>query len=315
MANFYKPKSASKKGYDEKKGLQTLAVSEDSVIGLYGGGPPPDNKQLDVVSTDTSVCVVIELDAVDYTHRRFRVVGKAAGSCTIEARLGPTGASWAPPLDINVDGSAATPKQKIVPDLEYDGQQLRWPAMKLSFKATSGITPTPPTYNPDGSVRDPGDPTEYRDAKQQCVKDHGPVPEGLYSFSTKEDRRTYARDNGADTCTLAPGSPIQVIPRGGSPTDEPSGGTAGKCEPYWANWGTHRVRLEPADYTAQTACHGSRSGFYIHDSTKGYSHGCIETEQKFFHELSTFIKTSKAKTLTVRIKYTNQSTYGGTRVP
>lgn len=302
MANFYKLKGVTNKGLDEKKALQTLGVSEDAIVGLYGGGPAPDNKQLDVVSTDTSICSIVELDPIDYTHRRFRLMGKADGSCKIEARLGPTGPSWAT-LGVKVDATAAAPKQKIVPDLEYDGQQLRWPAMKLTFKATSGIT---------ASVDDP---TDYRDAKQQCVKDHGPVPEGLYNFSTKEDRRTYARDNGAGTCTLSPASPIQVIPRGGSSSDEPSGGTAGRCEPYWANWGTHRVRLEPADYTAQTACHGSRGGFYIHDSTKGYSHGCIETEQRFFHELSTFMKTSKAKTLTVRIKYMNQSTYGGTKVP
>ena len=199
MANFYKLKGVTNKGLDEKKALQTLGVSEDAIVGLYGGGPAPDNKQLDVVSTDTSICSIVELDPIDYTHRRFRLIGKADGSCKIEARLGPAGPSWAT-LGVKIDATAAAPKQKIVPDLEYDGQQLRWPAVKLTFKATSGIT---------ASVDDP---TEYRDAKQQCVKDHGPVPEGLYTFSTKEDRRTYARDNGAGTCTLSPASPIQVIP-------------------------------------------------------------------------------------------------------
>lgn len=62
----------------------------------------------------------------------------------------------------------------------------------------------------------------------------------------------------------------------------PRGQAAGTCEIYWANWGYNRIRLESADEKTRKACGGKRGGFYIHDSTKGYSHGCIEVEPVFF---------------------------------
>ena len=44
----------------------------------------------------------------------------------------------------------------------------------------------------------------------------------------------------------------------------------------WANWGNNRVRFEPADVITKNKCKTNRGEFYLHDSVKIYSHGCIE---------------------------------------
>ncbi len=59
----------------------------------------------------------------------------------------------------------------------------------------------------------------------------------------------------------------------------------------------------------------SGGGFYIHDSTKGYSHGCIEVEPVFFRILKQETeKENGEKTFTVNVKYVSgQQTNGGTK--
>jgi hypothetical protein len=65
----------------------------------------------------------------------------------------------------------------------------------------------------------------------------------------------------------------------------------------------------------------ARGGFYIHDSAKGYTHGCIEVEPRFFNVLRHVIATThsphgKVKDrLNLLVKYlpgqtTNGRTYG-----
>ena len=57
------------------------------------------------------------------------------------------------------------------------------------------------------------------------------------------------------------------------------------------------------------ACRPRRGGFYIHDSTKGYSHGCIEVEGSFFSTL----RATTSRRLTIEVKYiANRPTNGGT---
>ena len=51
---------------------------------------------------------------------------------------------------------------------------------------------------------------------------------------------------------------------------------------------------------------------YLHDSIKCFSHGCIEIEQKFFKDLRAFLKTTKKKSIKLKIKYTpGVATNGG----
>jgi len=83
-----------------------------------------------------------------------------------------------------------------------------------------------------------------------------------------------------------------------------------RCDPYWANWGFNRVALLPV--VGRVSAPG-RSGFYIHDSAKSYTHGCIETELQFFNDLIVWIKANPNAKLQLTVKYTDDfRTYGGT---
>lgn len=171
---------------------------------------------------------------------------------------------------------------RFIVDMAFDGQVLKH-GISI-FKATSGL---------------PG----YQLPKHQCVKENGPIPEGFYKVFLA-DRGTAKSDNGEE-CTLSPAWGVEKIPRGVA---------AGKCEEYWANWGNNRVRLEPADIETQRACTPTRGGFYIHDSSKGYSHGCIEIERTFFPHLKSHARTNRTGFCILQVKYTpGKTTNGGTR--
>lgn len=171
----------------------------------------------------------------------------------------------------------------MLADMEFDGRELSWNGSG-KFKATTGL---------------PG----YQSPGNQCVKEKGPIPQGVYKVLVT-DRGT-AKDDGTRFCNLAPGWGIQTIPRGAE---------AGACEVYWANWGRNRARLEPADIATRNACSPKRGGFYLHDSTKGYSHGCIEVEPRFFTALRARLATNLRGYFLLKVKYVpGRSTYGGTR--
>lgn len=167
--------------------------------------------------------------------------------------------------------------------LLYDGQRISWNT--IAFRASSGM---------------PG----FQSIAEQCnQRDAGPIPSGFY--------RVYLTNQGqakADmqTCSLQPAWGIQTIPRGEQ---------AGDCEPYWANWGNNRVRLEPADAQTKGRCVPvMHNGFYIHDSTKGFSHGCIEVEGRFFNLLRNYAKTRSHTRMILKVEYKEgQSTNGGTK--
>lgn len=172
----------------------------------------------------------------------------------------------------------------MIVDMECDGQQLDWKGMG-KFKATSGL---------EGSQL----------PAEQCKRDAGPVPEGLYKVYLVE--LGAAVDDGTGVCALRPARGIQSIPRGSK---------AGECEPYWANWGFNRARMEPADIATRARCKPvMRGGFYLHDSTKGYTHGCIEVEGRLFPILRNHHKLTKAQTLTLKVAYVpGRETNGGTK--
>jgi hypothetical protein len=184
--------------------------------------------------------------------------------------------------------------------LQYNGKWVYWyngGSKEDAFKATSGMV-------------------NFQEPKHQCVKDAGPVPPGKYFLLLNENKRDpFAKEDGKGQCNLKAGWGIQQIPRGGDATAKPSGGEAGECESYWANWGQNRVRIDPADAKTKTFCKPARSGFYLHDSIKGYSHGCIEVEGRFFTKLRTFAKKNPGKKMYITIAYTESSTNGGTKVP
>jgi hypothetical protein len=192
--------------------------------------------------------------------------------------------------------------------LTYDGQQLVWrhaDGTQDVYKATSGLI----YEDAAGAIHD------HRQAADQCRKDEGPIPEGKYVLKVKLDPRTYARDDGSGQCNLRPSDLIQRIPRGGAARLPPAGSQANGCEDYWANWGANRIRVEAADAKTRQACTPRRGSFYLHDSTKGYTHGCIEVEGRFFTKLRRFAQSRKVTLLYLTVAYAHASTYGGTYIP
>ncbi|WP_221892335.1 hypothetical protein [Teredinibacter haidensis] len=74
--------------------------------------------------------------------------------------------------------------------------------------------------------------------------------------------------------------------------------------------------MEPADLAAKSKCSPTmRGGFYLHDSTKGYSHGCIEVETRIFPLLRAFNKATNKNTIILKVKYNKGvATNGGTKI-
>jgi|GEM_PF-2548521 len=107
-------------------------------------------------------------------------------------------------------------------DMTYNGTLLTWRGR--DYKATSGL---PGTQN----------------ETHQCVPDKGPVPEGLYKLFIND--QGMAADDGTGSCNLKPSWGMQTIPRGAK---------AGECEPFWANWGKNRARLEAAASATKKHC-------------------------------------------------------------
>ncbi|CAP44457.1 tlde1 domain-containing protein [Bordetella petrii] len=169
-------------------------------------------------------------------------------------------------------------------DMIYDGQRVSWPGHG-TFRATSGL----PGFQLPG---------------ESCTAESGPVPPGFYKIYLAD--QGVAKDDGRDACNLKPAWGIQSIPRGAA---------AGDCEQPWSNWGTNRARLEPADAATRNRCAPARGGFYLHDSTKGYSHGCIEVEGRIFPLLRTYARGNRQATMIIKVEYAvGRVTNGGTLV-
>lgn len=173
----------------------------------------------------------------------------------------------------------------MIIDMEYDVRVVRWPG-KGEFRASSGL---------------PG----YQNADHACLPESGPIPDGIYRVLLSD--RGVAVDDGTGGCALEPAWGIQEIPRGLS---------AGVCEPFWSNWGKNRARMEPADVATKIRCAPvMRGGFYLHDSTKGYSHGCIEVEASIFPILRSLSRSTGRTHVVIKVAYRKGvSTNGNTAI-
>ena len=176
--------------------------------------------------------------------------------------------------------------------IEYTGQTLTvWPGKfkdrgheaLLICKATSGYADVHGNYQN----------TAFE--KQEL----GPVPHGHYRINLKARPDRWASlAPSADNLAAAEG--VQMI----RPTYTlPNGQLA-----YPGGWGTWRARLDPIDV------HTARHNFYLHNSTKGYTHGCIETCDKLYGLFVTYHDQGLSG-IDVLVNYTTTSTYGGTDKP
>jgi hypothetical protein len=185
------------------------------------------------------------------------------------------------------------------PDLDYRGTYLAW---LRSFPG--GLGPEPLIFHATSGL------VGNQIAKEMAHEKHGPVPEGLYVLRTGIDpnqdsveaaNRLESRRRAETITNHREG--LQFLPVDGG-------------VPVYGSWGTLRVKLTP-----KSGNMFGRSGFYLHNSTKGFSHGCIEVgttpmRVDFFNTLLRFAaaKTAHPVQLTLRVKYGHpgQSTRGDT---
>jgi hypothetical protein len=177
-------------------------------------------------------------------------------------------------------------------DMSYDGKTIKWGSR--SYPASSGMAvwPDPILGN-----------TDYRFAKYQDSQG-GPVPEGNYVLHVFLNGTAGLTQLGPDAEVAATQTGgIQAIPKV----------TIGGAEYTFPDWGTRRIRIFKGKGNAT-----KRNNFYLHDSSKGYSHGCIEVDGKFFEDLRLDLVTmhkSKKYDLTLVVTYASPgtSTNGGTK--
>jgi len=132
----------------------------------------------------------------------------------------------------------------------------------------------------------------HQKASEQNEKDKGPVPEGKYSIDLAQDPRQTATYTGSGDLVASTGVELLV------------NYTLNTWHEAWGRW---RARLEKREVNS------GRDNFYFHDSYKGYSHGCIETETMLYYFLLSQHDAGQ-KEILVRVSYASSSTTtnGGT---
>lgn len=189
-----------------------------------------------------------------------------------------------------VEGNALMSSDSLI----FNGTLLIWHGHG-SFPATSGTK-------------------GHQQAKEQDLKDFGPIPEGKYSFKAVIAKGSCFADNGTPDHRQG----IEELAPEGATTITTVGGLVGEATEFLQAWGHNRVRLNTLHIDHRKA--RNRSGFYIHDSHKGQTHGCIEVAHVFFDRLRAYAMHqqklgSHAKTtLFVTVKYpsSDANTNGGT---
>jgi hypothetical protein len=175
--------------------------------------------------------------------------------------------------------------------MTYNGQKLKWDGVG-EWDATSGL---------DG----------FQEPKFQTLSDKGPIPEGTYRVPLKIGGNatvtTFKKDKAGHvtTANLDTRSEIESLQCIANPTDRNS-------VLLFQQWGSNRVRLLKMRIKNPKAAH--RDGFYLHDSTKGFTHGCVEVDTKFFTSLRNYSKThTKEQFVELKVEYSTSSTLGNTK--
>lgn len=144
--------------------------------------------------------------------------------------------------------------------------------------------------------------------KYQNVRNAGPTPEGRYYINLKPDpNRVASADPQTGELKRNPEGGIEKIPDFvENPNREGYGWT-------YADWGENRAHLEPVDVTGAKPEERDNNSYYLHDSEKGYTHGCTEVDGDLFNKLKEYREAGNEK-IDVIVQYPNgeHSTNGGT---
>ena len=148
--------------------------------------------------------------------------------------------------------------------LTFNGKQVAW------YKANGNILDV---YNGVSGM------IGFQNPKYTNLKNKGPIPEGGYSIDLTLDPNRTAKIADKQG-KLVDNYGIEKIPEGHLASNP---------------WGHMRARLMPLKGTNTFG----RTGFYFHDSIKGFTHGCIEVDSFFFDRLLEYQKSHSSINLYV----------------
>lgn len=184
--------------------------------------------------------------------------------------------------------------------ISYNGQNVNVYAGNVGDKSTA-------LYQFKGSSGyfDAETGADYRNSKFQNVKGYGPVPNGNYRVNLIPNPNRIAKWNKDYDLVPSPVGGIEQIPE-----EVPIVGNPREVYNY-PGWGTWRARLQPMP---GTNLHERDGLFYFHNSTKGYTEGCIEVSPGIYNVLLMY-RQSGNKYIDVNVSYStnNTSTNGGTK--
>jgi hypothetical protein len=271
----------------------TLTVGEEAQPIVWTGSPGDADVATALADPPNEVAQAEDLGPFGdprATARTFRISGMSQGTADL--------VMWrvaSPPQRVGSLRITVRDPDDRDADLLYRGRHLVWfrslpsavrPPRPLVFAATSGLT-------------------GYQLAKLQTWKDVGPTPEHVYTFLAGLDPaqgsvgQANARHARATSLRVPPYDPafdhqeagLQFLPL------EASGA------PVSSAWGTMRVRLFPVVLPS------GRGGFFLHNSRKQFSHGCIEVGRArdgrdFFETLLAYARAEgRGRTLRLKVKY------------
>lgn len=281
-----------------------LKVGEESVpITLASTGPTENLQGVSFFQDKSTVFLVEDVAAGRGRDRVISLTGRAPGAATINA-ADPTLSGPNRYLASLTVTTIPDPPDTV--DMIYSGKYLYW---RNSLPASLKGKPFPLLFSATSGQ------LMHQIVKDQAIRDEGPIPAGVYTFSSDIDPKQ--------------ASFAMASNRQGSPAHSPDGpafknngegiqflpGT--EQQPANTDWGTLRVRL-----TSLSGNTPGRNGFFLHNSRKGYSHGCIEVGTTpdgltdFFAALLLYAAESGKKArLSVRVAYSwpEQTTGGATK--
>lgn len=137
----------------------------------------------------------------------------------------------------------------------------------------------------------------YQNSANVGLKNLGPVPPGKFNINLKPSPFRYVEIGWENNKPYTkPNIGLQIINWNENIN--------------YHGWGLWRARLEPIKGSYMY----DRNYFYMHDSYKGYSSGCIETETDLYYDLVNYWYNGY-KSIEVWIEYENNtSTYGNTKM-
>lgn len=172
----------------------------------------------------------------------------------------------------------------------YGGELNDMSELKYTFASTSGYA----EYDENGDVIE-----SYQKAEYQFLENLGPTPEGVYEINLEPSPTRHAKIIGN-----------QYIPNnlgGIEMTEYEENGIRYSS----SDWGHFRARLTPISVNRKIK--RNIKSFYLHDSKKGYTHGCIEVESLLFDFLINYREDKSSIKLKVQYPSLNHITNGGTR--